>query len=107
MTNFTQKNWCQIWTKTCSIRKDDKFYTEKLVSNLEQNMFYTKRLQMLHRQIRVKSGTKHVLYKKIINLTSTIWCQIWKKTCSIRKDDNFYTEKLVSNLEENMFYTKT
>ena len=69
-------------------------------------MFYTKRSQILDRQIGVKSGTKHVLYEKITNFLEKNWCQIWNKTCSIRKDDNFYIDKLVSNPEQNMFYTK-
>ena len=109
------------------MRKDEKFYTEKFVPNLEQNMFYTKRWEILHRQIVVKSGTKHLLYEKMTNFTKTNWYQIWNKTCSrrrddkfyitnwcqisnktcsIREDEKFYIEKLVSNLEQNMFYTK-
>ena len=69
LANFTEKNWCQIWNKRCSIRKDHKFYIEKLVSNLEQNIFYRKRWEILHREIGVKSGTRDVRYEKMTNFT--------------------------------------
>ena len=61
---------------------------------------------MLHRRIGVKSGPKHVLYEKMTNFIKTNWYQIWNKTCSRQRDDKFYIDKLMSNLEQNMFYTK-